>query len=680
MFNFYLHLLTQVFSWLLFCCVTLFVTITIALDILFESHYKQFKVIFIQKLVITFALVALVLTGCEDKLGGGGSRFDGTNGHVGDTRITRAVRPVVLGEPLNNPFSVENMQAALDTLRAHDDQLDGCMKSKSVLNAIEISTTDLYVRFLPQDSAQYRRLMCDSTLTLFDFPLDYEIAQYGDYYKDPTVSGDYTWLYTCVPKDYEHPAGIAYEVLDELFLYENSAYYSEEIIEPNGPSNVKSSYGADMNDALKTIKAIAFFNTGNKYGEPLSTKTHSLQKVRKSVQKKFLWKTWVEYEYYPSGTISVESYHAMDEKGATSLNSSLKEVPLKGVKLLLWNWFKFNPTYTDKDGKYESDMYFDGAPGYYLYFSGQNGTNSWDLDRVMLWGACLWVQKLNLGEHSNDGYTTTIASSSDAWAACVTNNAVYEYMTICDKEGLSRPPAHLQVALRENRNPGSSSAPLFQNHTNTYTTAVLGGFFTNIFLSGVGGAVATGAYAAFLTALPDVLLAGGNIDYYINNKGYTRYKSLYMYYSTVWHELTHASNLQRVKSEKGKSAASTYWSGLVGTEVGHAIATGGDSSYGKKGDNNWQQVALCEGWANYIGTWTMPRKYLSLNNKKTGFPRDYQDMFEQLLLNGCSIHNMEKCLTIKTFSEFKQLLSAEYKSNVVLQDSINAIVDRYYNN
>ena len=81
-----------------------------------------------QKLVITFALVALVLTGCEDKLGGGGSRFDGTNGHVGDTRITRAVRPVVLGEPLNNPFSVENMQAALDTLRAHDDQLDGCMK------------------------------------------------------------------------------------------------------------------------------------------------------------------------------------------------------------------------------------------------------------------------------------------------------------------------------------------------------------------------------------------------------------------------------------------------------------------------------------------------------------------------------------------------------------------------
>jgi hypothetical protein len=82
------------------------VTITTAFHIIFKSHYKQFKIIFMQKFVITFALVALLLTGCEDKLGGGGSRFDGTNGRVGDTRITRAVRPVVLGEQLNNPFSV----------------------------------------------------------------------------------------------------------------------------------------------------------------------------------------------------------------------------------------------------------------------------------------------------------------------------------------------------------------------------------------------------------------------------------------------------------------------------------------------------------------------------------------------------------------------------------------------
>lgn len=640
-----------------------------------------------QKLVITFALVALLLTGCEDKLGGGGSRFDGTNGRVGDTRITRAVRPVVLGEQLNNPFSVENMQAALDTLRAHDDQLDGCMKSKNMLNDIEISTTNLYVRFLPQDSAQYRRLMCDSTLTLFDFPLDYEIAQYGDYYKDPTVSGDYTWLYTCVSKDYQQPVGITYEVLDELFLYENSAYYSEEVIEPDGASKVKSSHGADMTDALKTIKAIAFFNTGNKYGEPLAPQTRSLQKVRKAVQKKFLWKTWTEYEYYPSGTLTVESYHTMDEKGKTSLNSSLTAVPLKGVKLLLWNWFKFRPTYTDKDGKYQSDIYFDGAPGYYLYFSGQNGTNSWDLDRVMLWGACLWVQKLSLGEHSNDGYTTTITSSSDAWTACVTNNAVYEYMTICDKEQLSRPPAHLQVALRENPSgEGSSSAPLFQNHTNTYTTAVLGGFFTNIFLSGVSGAVATGAYVAFLSSLPDILLAGGNINHYING-GYTRYKAMYMYYSTVWHELTHASNLQCVKNEKGTGEASRYWSSLVGTEVGNTIAT--THPYGKKGDSNWQQVALCEGWANYR-EWSQMKDFLKFDtfryesynftiNRRPkdynlSFPQIYAALFDELLLMGCSYGNIEKSMTSKTFSGFRDNLKAIYPDKA---DSITAKVNRY---
>ena len=76
----------------------------------------------------------------------------------------------------------------------------------------------------------------------------------------------------------------------------------------------------------------------------------------------------------------------------------------------------------------------------------------------------------------------------------------------------------------------------------------------------------------------------------------------------------------------------------------------------------------------------MPDKYLSYYQPRSGFPYDYQKMFDELAKSGCSIANLEKCLTVKTFSEYKQLLSAEYKSNVVLQDSINAIVDRYYNN
>jgi len=34
---------------------------------------------------------------------------------------------------------------------------------------------------------------------------------------------------------------------------------------------------------------------------------------------------------------------------------------------------------------------------------------------------------------------------------------------------------------------------------------------------------------------------------------------------------------------------------------------------------------------------------------------------------------------VKTFSEYKQLLSTKYNSNEVLQDSIKSIIDKHYN-
>ncbi|OJV44871.1 MAG: hypothetical protein BGO29_08100 [Bacteroidales bacterium 36-12] len=127
---------------------------------------------------------------------------------------------------LNNPFSVENMQIALDSLLANKESLNGSMRAPSALDEFEITATDLYIRYLPKDSTEYRTLMNDSTLTLFDFPLDYEWKQIGEYYKDPTVTGEYTWLYTRVPVVYAPHSGIEYEVLEELFILEHSPYYS----------------------------------------------------------------------------------------------------------------------------------------------------------------------------------------------------------------------------------------------------------------------------------------------------------------------------------------------------------------------------------------------------------------------------------------------------------------------
>ena len=108
--------------------------------------------------------------------------------------------------------------------------------------------------------------------------------------------------------------------------------------------------------------------------------------------------------------------------------------------------------------------------------------------------------------------------------------------------------------------------------------------------------------------------------------------------------------------------ASRYWSSLVGTEVGHSITSLGKSSYGKKGDTNWQQVALCEGWANYREE-VLTKHYLGLSNyvaTSNAFLQDYLNMFTELTAIGCSFEAIEKSLNTKSISEFQSNLIAIY--------------------
>jgi len=653
-----------------------------------NKNYHQFYVafaktsIFMKKLFFLITLVAFTLTSCEK------NELD-NNLHNSNTatvvdNINRPTQPIILGNQLNNPFSVENMQIALDSLMANSESLNGSMRAPSAFNEFEISATDLYIRYLPKDSVEYRTLMNDTTLTLFDFPLDYELKQVGEYYKDPTVTGEYTWLYTRVPVGYTPHAGIEYEVLEELFILEHSPYYSVETeTGEDGMQKAKSVAGQNNNEALRVLQTVSLYLTGNLKQDSKDKNTYTnnvsgMQKAKSYLTVKIFRKTiTLATFYYPSGTLKVKGFHTMNENGVVAPSSTAVDVPLKGVKMHFLTWFYWGHAYTDENGYYQSDKSYLLDPVHTICFSGRtkNQQNSWDLDRVWLWGSCLWVQKKCLGVQSKDEYNATIDETNDAWDACVTNNAIYEYMTICDKEGLARPSAHLQVALRENPSGlGSSSAPLFQNHTNTYTALFLGCFFNYVYSYTTEGSSLDPTslpMTMFLNSLPDILLAGGNINHYIN-AGYTRKSALYVFYSTVWHELTHSSNFQRVKNDKGYGAASAFWTSLVGTEGGHSI-TSGKSSYGKKGDSNWQQVALCEGWANYT-EYKMPYKYLGYYDPEYGFPEEYWQMYDSLQIIGCSLPNMEKCLTIKTIPEYRDLLTNTYPT---LKVKISTIIKKY---
>ncbi len=58
------------------------------------------------------------------------------------------------------------------------------------------------------------------------------------------------------------------------------------------------------------------------------------------------------------------------------------------------------------------------------------------------------------------------------------------------------------------------------------------------------------------------------------------------------------------------------------------------------------------------------------------FPLYYTRMFDELILLGCSYQNIEKAMTAKTFSGFRDNLKMQYPDKVK-SDSITAKINRY---
>lgn len=414
----------------------------------------------------------------------------------------RGVRPIILGKQKNNPYSVENMLIALDTLRAYANAV-GAAELRSdadiltgSLETLSINATDLYVRFLPQDSIGYAALKSDSTLELFNYPLDYEIVQTGDYYDDPSIGDNiYTWLYAVVKPGYQPPQGVIYEVLEDLFIVENSEGYTEETI---------SEEAAQIRSSGNSQRAVIDDN------------------LRKAL------------------------------------------------------------------------------------------------------------------------VATTFYTNSDYWGKAVLNNAIYDYMNYATADGINLPPSSLDIANKESSDL-MSSAPLLKNHFDV----------SLVYAVPYWGTIATFiGYNLFGWSFPDLILR-----YNKNLDDYNRITAI------AWHELTHASQLQRMKREKNYLWASDYWSHVVLQEARNYINTG--SSYGGKGGDNWQIIALAEGWANYREEY-MARMYLqgasSYEGTDNPFLIPYVSMFRELKALGCSFTNMEKSLCTYSISGFRDNLISKYPS------------------
>ena len=294
---------------------------------------------------------------------------------------------IVLGDRLDNPYKTENMTRALRSLYP------------TKADRVELKSTDLYVRFLPEDKEQCD-LLEDMGLQLVDHPLDYDIVVEGDWYHDPQVpEGEVTWQYAVVPVGFEFP-DIKYEVIHECYLSDHDA---------------ASKSSEDWVD-WDAVEREAYVQTGNSafISKPL---TKAATKVA------------------PSGRITIVDRHA----------NGGKPFGVAGVKVVCNSFVKFAAAYTDRDGYYTMSDQFSSDLRYRIVFKNQKGFGI-GLNLILLPASVS-----TLGKTGPEGVTMTITDESDQklFKRCAVNNAAYDYFSRCAAEDLciATPPSDLRIWL-----------------------------------------------------------------------------------------------------------------------------------------------------------------------------------------------------------------------------------------
>lgn len=248
-------------------------------------------------------VIGLILTSCDKEELNPENQMP-TQNEALDEGYNQKDGMVVLGEKINDPFAIQNMQKAKSNLKSAGTDVP----------EEDIEPNKVYLRFLPKDEDEWQILKTDSNMVLYDFPLDYEIEVYGTYYHDPEIpDSSITWQYTVIPIDYEIP-NVEHEILYEVYIPPIDSI-SEE-------SELKSS----KTNYYEELLIESFKLTGNNIED---------ESTLKSTSGLFKPKRW-----HPSGTIQAYD-HILD-----------RNIPLQGAEVHARWSTHIETRITDADGKF----------------------------------------------------------------------------------------------------------------------------------------------------------------------------------------------------------------------------------------------------------------------------------------------------------------------------------------
>jgi len=128
----------------------------------------------------------------------------------------------ILGEKLENPYTMDVMEQAWLNVQA-ELKKEG---RTSDLADITLTPTHYYIKFKPKNEEELDLLNADATLNLYGYPLDYEVFEGINNYRDPEVTeGQPTYQYAAVPVGHSVP-NINYEKIADIFIPEDSPLFA----------------------------------------------------------------------------------------------------------------------------------------------------------------------------------------------------------------------------------------------------------------------------------------------------------------------------------------------------------------------------------------------------------------------------------------------------------------------
>jgi len=434
-----------------------------------------------------------------------------------------------LGEKLENPYSLPNMKRAIQLLMS-------VAPEAGFPDAIDLSPTHLYVRFLPVDYEEMQVLEQDSTLLYDPVPFGYENSMELDYYHDPEIpENKITWQYAFVPNDYSFP-DVQYEILEEIYMPE------------------------DSEDELETL---AMKITGNLENEVVNG--HEL--MSSNLNDKELLGLFSK-RFNPSGTIRVQ-------------NSFGGSVPLRRaaiyIKTLWWN----DVTHTNDNSYYFVNRRYKHTSSVKLW--NRNNTNY----TTQRWTehAGLWVSdKLGKGKVFNYTIEHTTGKKRDLWVKATINNAYVIYDDFTSVNQIAR-PNRVRTWVFKNANYGG--APLLNKRTLTsysvFYPGIAGRNGENVgSLIAKKGIFALSPIMDFITG---ATISHGNLpDIVIGTSG----KNTSDIYAMVFHEAAHYSHKAKVSN--------SYWANVQY----QAMFDKTSGTYGDGSPAYAKYTGVAEAWSNFV--------------------------------------------------------------------------------